>query len=1126
MFLGDGHQLVLSATDIACYLACGHLVAQKQAAALGERPRWRKPADPHRELLGRHGEAHERRQLERLSAALGGHVDLTPGETRFTREWLVAETARTVAAMRAGHPLIVHGLLFDGRWQGRVDFLRRVEVPSSLGAHSYEVLDAKLTREVKPRHVHQLALYTSLLAAAQGVAPPAAFLILGDGVEHAIELGMYGALHRHVIRELERSVDSVAEATYPHPIAHCGTCDLKLECDARRRADDHLSLVAGARRDQIERLAELDITTVGGLARAPEKLPAGKLGAERFDLLRHQAMLQVATRTDGGRHHRHLSAAYDRGYARLPPASPGDLFFDLEGDPFVEAGGIEYLWGWCDADGSYACAWAHDRAGEQAALEGFVDLVVERLGAHPGMHVFHYAPHEASKLRSLALKYATREDEVDRLLRHGVLVDLYAVVRQGMQLGEESYGLKRLERHTGFVRRDTSVRDGGGSIVAYECWLQTREPAVLQAIRAYNEDDCASTRALREWLLDPMKVEAASLLPCDFDELTAPDSAEHEPSPRDIRLARLADALAADRVHDDAADAAERRLLSHLVLFHKREAKPEWWRFFALRDMTVEQLIDQPDAIGGLTPDPRVEPVQATTQSTDWTFTFPPQEFKLGAGARVDPVTGVRVNVTFVDDERVVIRRRTRDGMPEARAIIPDGAVHADAIRDALATLAEAVLDGREGAHAARSILRREAPRLASGRVFVQRGDPVLTELIDAALELRDSHLVIQGPPGTGKTFRAARIVLAAIARGMRVAVTAPSHAAIQHLLAEIEKAAHEDRTPLRGVYKGDGYESPHGLVESVETNPETVGDFDLVAGTAWLLAREEHRTRFGLLVVDEAGQFSLANAAAVAQCAARAVLVGDPQQLAQVTKAAHPGTSGASVLAHLLDGRSTVAFDRGFFLSETWRMHPDIAAFVSRHSYDGRLRAREACSLRRVVTDGEGLGGAGLRSLPVHHEGRSQSSVEEARAIAASCRSLLDGGTVRDEHGVTRALRPSDIMVVAPYNMAVRCIRALVPEGIAVGTVDRFQGQEAAVVFYAMTCSSGEDVPRGLDFLFSRNRLNVAISRAQCLAILVHSPRLLDADCKRVETMRLVDGVCQFAEMATVYDVAAAGAR
>jgi uncharacterized protein len=361
-------------------------------------------------------------------------------------------------------------------------------------------------------------------------------------------------------------------------------------------------------------------------------------------------------------------------------------------------------------------------------------------------------------------------------------------------------------------------------------------------------------------------------------------------------------------------------------------------------------------------------------------------------------------------------------------------------------------------------------------------------------------------------------MIVAAMRAGQRVAVTANSHAAVQNLLRAIERHAAEIGFVFAGVYKGAGYDSPAGLIDEVDENKATydAAAFELVAGTAWLLSCDPHAEAFGTVFVDEAGQFSLASAIAVARTARSVVLLGDPQQLPQVNQASHPGGSGASVLEHLLDGSDVVPAGKGVLLDETWRMHPDVCAFVSERSYAGELHAREACGLRRISSSGR-LAGVGLRVLSVVHEGCSQESEDEAVAIAAACRELLADGTVTDDAGVARRLVPADILVVAPYNLAVRRVKAHVPDGVRVGTVDRFQGQEAPVVFFAMTCSSGEDVPRGLDFLFDRNRLNVAVSRAQCLAVLVHAPRLLDADCRTLAHMELVDGACRFAELADV---------
>jgi uncharacterized protein len=330
-----------------------------------------------------------------------------------------------------------------------------------------------------------------------------------------------------------------------------------------------------------------------------------------------------------------------------------------------------------------------------------------------------------------------------------------------------------------------------------------------------------------------------------------------------------------------------------------------------------------------------------------------------------------------------------------------------------------------------------------------------------------------------------------------------------------VEKCAQEGRQSISGIYKGAGYESPHGLIDTTDDNGGVSQDHALVAGTAWLFARPEHREAFDLIFIDEAGQFALASAAAVALATKSMVLLGDPQQLPQVNQAQHPGGSGASVLSHLLAGANTLAPRQGVLLTETWRMHPDVCSFVSERSYDSRLRSRAQCAQRMVDAPSGLISGVGLRTLEVAHEHRSQASPEEAHMIAGACRDLLTGATVTDADATTHPLRPEDILVVAPYNMAVRCIRERVPTGVRVGTVDRFQGQQAPVVFYAMSCSAGEDAPRGIDFLFDAHRLNVAISRAECLAILVHSPRLLDADSPTLDAMQLLNGVCRFVEIA-----------
>ncbi|MBB4664791.1 TM0106 family RecB-like putative nuclease [Conexibacter arvalis] len=1116
MLLFPDDRICLSASDVTDFLACGHLAAQKLAIARGERARPRPEDDPHTELIRRRGDEHEREQLARLSEACGACVDLTRDRSPGTPEALRDAAEATAAAMRDGAPLIFQATLFDGRWQGRIDFLRRVAIPSDLGPFAYELLDTKLARQVKPGAVHQLSLYSRLLSQVQGVELPEAWIVLGDGTEARVDLTRYAALHRRVARRVEALVEGATPATVPEPVSHCDICDLERECREWLVATDHLSLVAGARRDQRDKLVGAGVETLAGLATLPGDVRVPKLSPERLATLRGQAGLQLRSRLEGRPTREHLSPEPARGYARLPEPDAGDLFFDLEGDPYAGAdGGLEYLWGWCDAGGEYDCVWAHDAHAERAALERFVDFVLARRRSHPAMHVYHYAPHEASTLQGLALKHATREDEVDSLLKESVLVDLFAVVRQGVQVGEESYSLKRLERHHRFERLERSVREGGGSIVAYERWLESGDGTQLEAIRAYNEEDCRSTLSLRDWVWRELRPEAAARFGVDFADLADPEPSEPPAPPAWLEeIEPIEQALTAPLPADpdaDDADQAERRLLAQLLRYHQREGKPQWWRHFALRAMTPQELVDEPDAIGLLRRDDAVAPTPHR-RSLDYRFTFPAQEQRLKPGTVIEPATDESHKLIEAGDGHVVLRRASAKPAPAPAALIPSKPVDPRVLRRAIAAVGESLIAGEDSFAAVRSLLRREPPTLPGGMP-----DDDLEALRCATLELAATggHLAIQGPPGTGKTYRGARMIAAALERGLRVAITAPSHAAIQNLVRAVEDHAAAAGVSFRGVYKGDGYASATGAIEVVDRPRDADAGYDLVAGTAWLLARPEHREAIDLLFADEAGQLALADLVAAGTCARGLVLLGDPQQLPQVTQAQHPGAAGNSALGHLLAGADTIPPERGVLLTESWRMHPDVCAFVSERSYERRLRSRPACATRRVDAAAGMLRGAGLRTIPVAHAGRSQSSEEEAAAIAAACRDLLAGGTVTDEHGAVRPLRPDDIMVVAPYNLAVHCIAAAVPAGVQVGTVDRFQGREAPIVFFAMTCSSGHDVPRGLDFLFSRNRLNVAISRAQCLAVLVHSPALLDADCRTLQAMELVDGVCRFVEMA-----------
>jgi len=1118
--------LVLSPSDLTAHLACEHLTELNRAVVRGELARPFRE-DPHAQLIAEHGDRHEQAYLAFLEAQGEGVVRI--GQPRDRSLEALQERARdTEEAMRAGARIVFQAALFDGRRRGHADFLERVDgIPTELGDWGYEVVDTKLARSAKPSHVLQLCAYSTHVARIQGRDPERAHLVLGDGTRESFVLRELAAVHRRAEARLGEVLAGAPRVTYPEPVPHCQVCDWARRCHAQRRADDHLSFVANSSRLQREKLVSAAITTTQALADAPPAPPPPKFTPESYGTLHVQAELQVRTRDSGELQRRDLGPEPGRGYARLPGPDDADVFFDLEGDPYVH-GGLEYLWGYSlrGADGAwaYTADWAHDPGEERRRFEAFVDLVRDRHERHPGLHVFHYAHHEESTLKRLAQHHATREDAVDQLLRAGVLVDLFAVLRQAMQVGQESYSIKAIEPFYGFDRA-SGVREGGGSIVAYERWLETGEDEILEELAHYNREDVESTRELRDWLLACRT--AAEARGVEFAP-APPEQPRDRPAWWDEHVKRheaLLAGLPEDPEHDDA-DGRERRLLAALLGYHARERKPQWWRYFALTKLSSFELIEERDAIGELAADPSRAPVQLTAKSQGLWLRFPQQEHRLERGEVVDPATGEGAGeiVDFDADGRGVLLKRTPKvaQAPLPRALIAGVGREPRAQREALWALADEVLAGGRSLAAARSVVRREAPEV--GALLPLAGTPTEADLVALVRALEGAHLPVQGPPGSGKTYLGARLIVALLEAGWRIGVAAQSHKAIHNLLREVEAVAVERRVELRGFHKcsgpGSSLESEHGLIESKDDNGKAEGGgFNLVSGTSYLFARQGMRDRpLDLLVVDEAGQVALADAVAMSTAARRVAFLGDPQQLPQVTQAAHPAGSGGSVLEHLLAGAPVVAPDRGAFLDRTRRMHPDITAFVSEAFYAGELGSAPGLERRRVDAPGGALRGAGLRFLPVRHRGNAQAAPEEAEAVAAACRDLLAGGTV---HGTderpARALLPEDILVVAPYNLAVRCLAAAVPPGVRVGTVDRFQGQQAPVVFWAMTSSTGEDVPRGLEFLFSLNRLNVAISRAQCLAVLVASPRLLDAQAARVEQLPLLNAACRLVERAEV---------
>ncbi len=1118
-----GSELVVSASDLNNFLACSHLITLDLARMRGEslvEPETGADA----ELLARKGDEHELRHLEQLRAEGREVVEIETSD--HSEEGLRAQVAATEEAMAAGTEVIYQGAFLRNGMRGHIDFLFRVDRPSGLGGWSYEVADTKLARRAKPYFILQLCFYSELVAAAQGLEPERIHVILGDGTQQSFRIAEFSAYFRYVRDAFLAELASGFDDTYPEPVAHCSICRWRDACDAQRAADDHLSLVANITRRQRDLLCATEVDTLAALGEA-DGLEVKGIDPEVLGRLHEQAALQLAQRQTGIHEYRMRPAEEGRGFVRLPEPSAGDVFFDMEGDPLFDEGGLEYLFGYVTTGGGgegFTAIWGRDRGEEGRALEQFVDAMTARRRRFPDLHIYHYNHYEVTALKRLAGAHGTREEELDQLLRDQVFVDLFKVVREAILISQPSYSIKKVEAFY-MEERETSVTDGGDSVIEFERWLEERDDAILDAIADYNRDDCVSTLLLRDWLLK-LRAEAGIAEWFTAQQKERSEKALAQQEENEALMRSLLDGLPEDPADDDAR-AGARRLIAALLEYHHREDRPVWWAFIDRMGAEPDALLEDAEAIGGLERDESTPPAQ-DKKSLVYRLRFPPQETKLGPGAVADVADGGNPGtIVSLDAERgaLELKRGPKiDQRPMPAAVMSGGPYGTLEQRGALRRLAEAIISGDGGPYeAARQVLRREPPRLTAREPgeAIGRDGMTVEEISAAAAALDDSYLFIQGPPGSGKTYTGARLIIDLLEAGKRIGVTANGHKVIHNLLEEVEKVAKARKFAFVGRKKCSAdneeseFNSPHGLIESVTDNDAlSESGVELTAGTAWHYCRED-TAELDYLFIDEAGQVSLADALALATAARNVILLGDPQQLPQVSQATHPAGSSLSVLEHLLGKAQTIEPERGVFLDRTWRMHPDVADFISELMYDGRLHAAPGREQQRVDA-AEELSGTGLRWLAVEHEGRSQSSPEEAERIAAAIEPLLSGASFTDYDGDQHPLTAEDILVLAPYNAQVRCLKERLPDGVRVGTVDKFQGQEAQIAFFSMATSSGTEVPRNVEFLFSRNRLNVAISRARCLAVLVCSPRLLDIRATSIEQMRLVNALCRFAEVAT----------
>ena len=1082
----------------------------------------------------------------------------------------------------------------DLGWIGRADFLVPTDTPSNLGAYSFEPYDTKLARIAKVNALLQLCSYAEHIATIQGTSPEEVHIVTGSSKEGtvSVRLSEVSAYFRHVKQTFQRSLaNNFDDASEPTPVEHCGICRWSRVCTKTWRDNDDITFVAGVTNSYREILRKAGITSLPELAGAD--VSPGDLRPEAFDRLQLQARLQLQTRVakvvspSAKPVYEFIRPLKERrGFNLLPEPAPGDIFYDIEGHPYRGEGGLEYLHGlaWVDDTGAmqYKAIWAHDEDSERIALQNVVDFIYERIAEPTGgdLRVYHFGHYEPSALRRLATRYATYETKLERLFRESRFVDLSRVVTQALRIGVESYSIKKLEELYNFTRDDL-VEEGGLSIIHYERWINSKETAefgtngdisILEELAKYNRNDCFSTIHLRTWLEERRSEFTSNLTKDEATMLKRPhlnvvidDESIGTGLVAQLNTGRFEPELS----EDDAKRLEHRWLMADLLDFHKRERAVESFEFLQMVNKAETELYDDPNVIAGLEFVSELESIPAAGRRNHAVirrYQFDPDQLtKLDSGDQVtatnyysppgpDGERPAKPSISFerLDMDRGLVDLRISSAslpIPDPVAIFESKSINKKGFEEALVELATLVLDGNDlSFRASHDLLRRTPPRFRSLSLVHEneRGEIDWESISRIAADLDQSYFVIQGPPGTGKTYSSAKAILRLVREGHRVGIAANTHNAVEQLLSEI--ADHADsfgfdgEEPLKVLHKPrDGVDSAFdSRTTAVTVTAKTdnskvsaeVARHHIVAGTSFLFTSTAMRGQVDILFIDEAGQLSLADTLGASLSTRNLVLVGDPQQLKQPTKAAHPGHSGLSGLEFINQEADVVPPNYGVLLNTTRRMHPSITSFISEQVYEGKLHSEKTCSLQRIGGDDD-FAGTGLRWVPVAHVGRSTYSSEECDVIVGLYYQMI-GRSFTDKEGFSRSMTSEDLFVIAPYNHQTHKLRQgllahpeaskhRVTEELVkrrVGTVDKAQGDEAPVVIISYTSSSAEDVPRGMEFHYSKNRFNVAVSRAKALAIVVANPRLLDVTCKTIEQVKLANMLCRFAEVASTIRV------
>ncbi len=1170
MYKNSNNKIIYSASDLVLQMSSpfASWMTRQQLENPDQLEGVEKDQDKMMGLLAEKGAEHEARFLQQLKNEYGDE-----NVAVITVDRSDAASA-TLSAMQAGYKVIFQAYLERDDFAGYADFLVKREGKSELGGYYYEAWDTKLSKSTKPYFIIQLCCYSWMLEKLQGKLPEEIAVVLGDNSREHLRIASYYSYFKSLKKSFLTTQANFTgtKESIPDPALANSYGAWSGYAKQLMEASDSLALVATIRKTQIVRLRAAKVDSLTQLAHSKLAHVKG-ISPETFEKLKAQAAIQLQSKGKATPQFKVIKEDHGKGLSSLPGASKFDMFFDIEGHPLVD-GGLEYLWGVSYNDKhatqgkSYAFKdwWAHDQQQEKIAFEGFIDWTYQRWQQDKSMHVYHYASYEITAIRKISTRNQTRLNEVAELLSSGVFIDLYKVVKNGLLIGEPRYSIKNVE-HLYRGNRTTDVANGGESIVFYENWRESGGqeswanddhgyqswlsnpdkfewsawPA-LNDIRDYNIDDCESTLELVGWLREQQQTFGITYQPTEIitqnKEKTERQLSNQEK--KEALLARQQALLAQLESNEQYKNDPIAVLLVSLIQFYERERKPQNWSYYERLEKTAEQLFDDDTVLFDIKLIETRNDAGKIYCTASYNKDQPIRTDKVktatiqGSDTKVSKIEFTELNdhqgeVSFIinaDDNEVLQQSQLNLFADETR-------INTDTLENRLCEITAAYFETGTLNGVIATILKQANPTFKTAtttlpvtRIRYPNDNAYQQATINLIEAMDNTCLCIQGPPGAGKTHTAKNVITALVKNGNRIGIMSNSHAAIMNLLQELPKllpdkpmvkiGGYKNKQEYRNAYLEEVYPNLDYRTTMKFTKKAPYESYSIIGATVYGFAKEEaYQAPLDYLFVDEASQVALANLIAVSGAAKNIVLMGDQMQLEQPIQGSHPGDAGASALEFMLKGHAVIPDDQGIFLERTYRMHPNVCQPLSEVVYEGKLQADAANKIQSIAIENPKLitKQNGILSLSVPHQGNSHSSVEEELIIKQLIEELKTG-SFTNKLGICKPISDDDILVVAPYNMQVNLLKEQLPGGLRIGTIDKFQGQQAPIVIISMAVSDVAESSRGLDFIFDINRLNVAVSRAQALAIIVANKGLEQCQVNSLEQMKRVGFFIRLAEL------------